>query len=182
MEIRITSTNVALKPLTKERINKKFTNLGNKINDAKIATIDIREEGTKSIDDRFLVKCELSIGTKQVRAEERGRTVLVAIDKSIDVLATQAKKVSSKKISRQHASQAVRNVTPLTEMPSTKAQLKAKDKTLMPMELNDEEALSESNKNPLPFFVFIDKKTRYLKIVDEVNKDIYTIKIPKIKY
>jgi ribosome-associated translation inhibitor RaiA len=182
MDIRITATNVLLKSLTKERINKKFTNLGGKITDALTAIIDVREEGTKSIDDRFLIKCELDLGTKKVRAEERGRTVLAAVDKSIDVLAAQAKKVTAKKINRRHASQAVRNIMPPTEMPLTKAQLKAKNKTLMPIELTDDEALQESYKNPLPFFVFVDKNTKLLKIVDEVKKEIYIIKVPKIKY
>lgn len=179
MDIRITATNVLLKPITKERINKKFTNLSSKMSDAKSAVIDVREEGTKSIDDRFLVKCELDLGIKKVRTEERGRTVLAAIDKSMDVLTAQVKKVTAKKISRQHASQAVRNVTPLTELPPTKAQIKAKAKTIMPAVLTDSEALQESDKNSLPFFLFIDKNTKSLKIVDEVNKEIYIVKIPK---
>jgi|GEM_PF-4874021 len=182
MEIRITATNVVLKPLTKERIEKKLTNLGNKINDAQTAIVEVREEGTKSIDDRILVKCELNLGGKKVRTEERGRTVLAAIDKSIDVLAAQAKKVTKQKITRQHASQAVRKVVPITELPPTKAQLKSKPKTLMPVELNESEAIEESGKHPLPFFVFIDKESRHLKIVDESTSEIYLIKVPKIIY
>jgi len=174
MDIRITATNVILKPITKTRITNKYLNLGSKTGDARGAFIDVREEGTKSPDDRFLVKVELDWGIKKVYGEARGRTVLAAVDKSVDILAAQAKKVSSKnKQSTKKMGSVARGMPVVSKKP-----VKLKKKVIVPSILEEEAAVAQSHINPLPFFIFMDKNSSELKIIDEATEEVFTIKIP----
>ncbi|MCL2475462.1 MAG: hypothetical protein FWF37_05045 [Chloroflexi bacterium] len=174
MDIRITATNVILKPITKTRITNKYLNLGSKTGDAKGASIDVREESTKSPDDRFLVKVELDLGIKKIYGETRGRTVLAAVDKSIDILAAQALKASGKnKKGAKKMGSVTRGTTIVCEKP-----IKLKKKVIVPSILEEEDAVAQSRINSLPFFIFIDKNSKELKIIEESTQEIFAIKIP----
>ncbi|UCE98213.1 MAG: ribosome-associated translation inhibitor RaiA [Dehalococcoidia bacterium] len=80
MELNITSKNVELTPEIQRYIQRKLGHFNHHLINIMETKIDIVEEKTKSQQHRFLLRVTATGSNTRLHGEERGRTVLTAID------------------------------------------------------------------------------------------------------
>ncbi len=80
MELNITSKNIELTPEIKQYIQSKLGRFNRHLRNVMETKIDIVEEKTKSQQHRFLVRVTATGSNTRLHGEERGRTMLIAID------------------------------------------------------------------------------------------------------
>ncbi len=80
MELNITSKNIELTPEVQRYVQRKLGRFNRHLRNIIETKIDIVEEKTKSQQHRFLVRVTTTGSNTRLHGEERGRTVLIAID------------------------------------------------------------------------------------------------------
>jgi ribosomal subunit interface protein len=88
MELQITGTNLEITPKSQRYIEGKFNKLIKHLPDIIDIKVEITEEGTKSPQQRYLVRAAVNsgVGRTVFHAEERAEDLQQAADKAADVL------------------------------------------------------------------------------------------------
>ena len=89
MELNITSRGIELTQGENRLIRRKLGRLDRHFDGIIETRVEITEETTKSRQDRFLVRVTVSGSSTQLHGEERGETVLAAVDKVAKVMERQ---------------------------------------------------------------------------------------------
>ena len=101
MELHITSKGIELTPEAQRHIQRKLGRLNRHLRNIIETRVEITEEKTKSRQHRFLVRVTASGNNTQLHGEERGGTVLTAVDSVARIMQRQVEhhkgKLQSKK-------------------------------------------------------------------------------------
>jgi putative sigma-54 modulation protein len=86
MELNITSKGIELTPEANRHIQRKLGRLNRLLRDIIETKVELTEEGTKSRQDRFLARITVFGDNTQLHAEERGETIVTAIDSAARIM------------------------------------------------------------------------------------------------
>jgi putative sigma-54 modulation protein len=89
MELNVTSKGVELTAGVRRLIERKLGRLDHHLENITNTRVEVIEEQTKSRQHRFLVRVSVSGSSTQLHGEERGETVLAAVDKVAKIMQRQ---------------------------------------------------------------------------------------------
>ena len=118
MELNITSKGVELTKGENHLIQRKLGKLDRHFDGIIETRVEIIEETTKSRQHRFLVRVSVSGSSTQLHGEERGETVLAAVDKVAKIMQRQV----------EHHKGKLRNKKGKTDFPATEGPAEATTK------------------------------------------------------
>ena len=96
MELQITGRNIDLSPDLRRYIERKLGKLSRHLPNIIEAKVEVREEKTKSPQQRFVVQVTVDCGGTLLRGEERGEDLFTAIDRTAAVMDRQIKHYKGK--------------------------------------------------------------------------------------
>jgi putative sigma-54 modulation protein len=89
MELQVTSKGIDITPEIQRHIERKLGRLDRHLRNIIETKVEITEEKTKSRQHRFLARVTVNGGNTQLHGEERGETVLTAIDNVANIMQRQ---------------------------------------------------------------------------------------------
>ena len=98
MELQITGTNMEITPAAQRYIKAKFTKLTKHLPDIIDIKVEVSEEGTKSPQQRYLMRAAVNggVGGAIFHGEERAENLLQATDRTAEALTRQLEKRKGK--------------------------------------------------------------------------------------
>ena len=89
MELNVTNKGIELTPEAQRHIERKLGRLNRHLRNIIETRVEITEEKTKSRQHRFLARVTVNGGNTQLHGEERGETILIAIDNVAKIMQRQ---------------------------------------------------------------------------------------------
>ncbi len=157
MELQITGTNMEITPETQRYIETKFNKLTKHLPDIIDIKVEVSEEGTKSPTQRYLVRAAVNsgVGRNIFHGEERAEDLMIATDRTTEVLARQLEKHKGKLYNRGRGSPYARGKFPQTG-PAENIKRIVKTKRFVIEPMTAEEAIEEMERLKHDFFLFVD--------------------------
>ena len=175
MELNIAGTNLELSQNIQNYIERKLGKLDRHSPGLNEARVEISEEGTKSPEERYLVRVTLTSGAGGAvfHGEERGEDLQKAVDKVNVVMKRQLERHKGKLYDRGRGSSKVRGRFngEITLTGSDKQVVKRKNFLLEPMTLD--EAIGRMEELGHSFFLYLDADTELIKLVYRRNEGNY---------
>ena len=163
MELQINGKNVELSPTVRSYIERKFGKLNRRLPNIVETSVEIREEQTKSPQQRFVVQATINSNGTLLRGEERGETLFTAIDKVAAIMNRQIEHYKGKLYSRGRGSSFARSeFSEETETPLPGV-VKVKRFTVKPMSVA--EAVDQMELLGHDFFLFFSADTERLNLL-----------------
>ncbi len=166
MELQIAGTNMEVTPAAQSYIERKLGKLDRHLPDIIDVKVEIVEEGTKSPQERYLVRMTVNsgVGRAVFHGEERGEDLLQAADKVISIMTRQLEKRKGKLYDKGRGSSLARGGYEPVETSETERQLvKTKRFIIEPMSL--EEAIEQMEKLGHNFFLFFDSDAGEVRLL-----------------
>lgn len=182
MELQIAGTNVELTPEVQGYVKSKLGKLDRHSPGIIEGRVEISEEGTKSPEERYLVKVTLSggPGSAVFHGEDRGEDLFRAVDKVNTVLKRQLERHKGKLYEKGRRNPLARGRYSGTQAKdeSYRKIVKTKRFLLEPMHLEDAiERMEELGHN---FFLFLDAEAEEMKLLYRRNDGNYGLIEPTI--
>jgi putative sigma-54 modulation protein len=108
MELSIKSRNIELTPELKSYIERKLGRFDRKLENIMEIRVEVFEEHTRSSLDRHVVTVSISGASLVMRAEERGDTILTAVDRAAESIAKQIERQKGKWQNREKTGTSIR--------------------------------------------------------------------------
>lgn len=89
MELNVTSKGIEITPEAQRHIQRKLGRLNRHLRNIAETKVEIMEEKTKSRQHRFLARVTISGDNTRLHGEDRGETVLIAIDNAAKIMQRQ---------------------------------------------------------------------------------------------
>jgi putative sigma-54 modulation protein len=182
MELQITGTNMQLTPKMQRYIETKFNKLTKHMPDIIDIKVEVSEEGTKSPQQRYMVRAAVNTGTggSLLHTEERAEDLQQAADKAASVLITQLEKYKGKMYDRGRGNPLVRGKFNHEEAPEQpKKIVKIKKFSVEP--LTQEEAIDQMERLGHDFFIYIDDKSDEVRVIYRRKDGNYGLIQPELK-
>jgi putative sigma-54 modulation protein len=182
MELQLTGTNIQITPRMQRYIKGKFNKLTKHMPDVIDIKIEVSEEGTKSPQQRYLVRAAVNSGASGTifHTEERAEDLQQAADKAATVLITQLEKHKGKMYDRGRGNQLVRGKFNHEEPPEpSKKIVKIKKFSVEP--LTEEDAIDQMERLGHDFFIFIDNKSDEVRLLYRRKDGNYGLIQPELK-
>jgi putative sigma-54 modulation protein len=182
MELQITGTNMQLTPGMQRYIETKFNKLTKHMPDIIDIKVEVSEEGTKSPQQRYIVRAAVNSGAggSLLHAEERAEDLQQAADKAADVLITQLEKHKGKLYDRGRGNPNVRGKFSQPEPAEpTRKIVKTKKFTIEPM--TAEEAIDQMERLSHNFFIYVDDKSDEVRLIYRRKDGNYGLIQPELK-
>jgi putative sigma-54 modulation protein len=182
MELQIAGTNVELTPEVQSYVERKLGKLDRHSPGIIEGRVEISEEGTKSPEERYLVRVTLSggAGSAVFHGEDRGEDLFRAVDKVNTVLKRQLERHKGKLYERGRRNSLARGkfAGAQADEESYRKIVKTKHFVLEPMLLDDAiERMEELGHN---FFLFLDANSDEVKLLYRRNDGKYGLIEPTI--
>jgi putative sigma-54 modulation protein len=182
MELQIAGTNVELTQNAQRYIERKLGKLDRYSPGINEAKVEISEEGTKSPEERYLVRVTLTSGAGGAvfHGEERGEDLLKAVDKVNAVMKRQLDRHKGKLYDKGRGSSMVRGRFDGDAAPQEagRAVVKRKNFLLEPMTLD--EAISRMEELGHSFFLYLDSDTEEIKLLYRRKEGNYGLIEPTV--
>jgi putative sigma-54 modulation protein len=182
MELQITGTNLEITPKSQRYIEGKFNKLIKHLPDIIDIKVEITEEGTKSPQQRYMVRAAVNsgVGRTVFHAEERAEDLQQAADKAADVLKTQLEKHKGKLYDRGRGNQLVRGKFSQAA-PAEPARKIVKTKRFIVEPMTAEEAIEQMERLAHDFFIYIDDKGAEVRLLYRRKDGNYGLIQPELK-
>ena len=182
MELQISGTNIEVASNVQSYIERKLGKLDRHLPGILEGNVELSEEGTKSPDERYLVRVTLTGGPggAAFHGEERGEDFFKAVDKVNAVMKRQLDRHKGKLYEKGRGSSLARgtfNVTTETGQ-SIHNIVKKKSFRLEPMLLD--EAIDRMEELGHTFFLYLDVETEEIKLIYRRNDGDYGLIEPNI--
>jgi putative sigma-54 modulation protein len=162
MELQITGKNVEVQPEVRQYIERKLNKLDRHLHSVIESQVEITEEKTKSPQQRFVAQVTVQGRRAILRGEERGGTMLEAIDKVAATVERQAEHQKGKLYSKKKGSPSPRSIaSAAAELPPNI--VKVKRFPIEPMSVA--EAIDQMESLGHDFFLFLRDETEALNLV-----------------
>lgn len=182
MELQIAGTNIEVTPAAQDYIERKLNKLDKHLPDIIDVKVEISEEGTKSPQERFLVRMTVNsgVGGAVFHGEERGEDLLIAADKVIGVMTRQLEKHKGKLYDKGRGNSLARVGYDQVESLATGRKLvKTKRFIIEPMSLV--EAIDQMEYLGHNFFLFFDNESEEVKLLYRRNDGNYGLIEPEFR-
>jgi putative sigma-54 modulation protein len=182
MELQITGTNMQITPRMQSYIESKFNKLTRHMPDIIDIKVEVSEEGTKSPQQRYMVRAAVNSGAggPLLHAEERAEDVQQAADKAADVLITQLEKQKGKLYDRGRGNPQVRGKFNHEE-PAEPPKKIVKTKKFIIEPMTAEEAINQMERLSHDFFIYIDDKSDEVRLIYRRKDGNYGLIQPELK-
>jgi putative sigma-54 modulation protein len=182
MEIQITGTNMQISPKMQRYIEGKFTKLTKHMPDIIDIKVEVSEEGTKSPQQRYMVRAAVNSGAGRMlfHAEERAEDLQQAADKAADVLKSQLEKQKGKLYDRGRGNPLVRGKFNQPE-PAEQPKKIVKTKRFTIEAISAEEAIDQMERLAHDFFIYIDDKSSEVRLLYRRKDGNYGLIQPELK-
>lgn len=183
MELQITGTNMEINPETQRYIETKFNKLTKHLPDIIDIKVEVSEEGTKSPQQRYLVRAAVNsgVGRNIFHGEERAEDLMIATDRTTEVLARQLEKHKGKLYDRGRGNPYVRGKFPPTEPQGENIKRIVKTKKFIIEPMTTEEAIEEMERLNHDFFLFTENDSGDVRLVYRRKDGNYGIIQPEFK-
>jgi putative sigma-54 modulation protein len=181
MDFKITGTNLNIPAKAQRYIEAKYSKLNKHLPDIIDIKVEISEEGTKSPSQRYVVKAAVNsgVGRTVFHGEERAEDLLIAADRTLDVLTRQLEKHKGKLYQRGRRNPFARGKMPLEAPPQdTRRIVKTKSFIIEPM--TREDAIEQMERLGHNFFLFTEEKSVELELLYRRKDGNYGIIRPQI--
>jgi putative sigma-54 modulation protein len=182
MDFQITGNNTEITPDIHHYIERKLNKLKKHLPDILEIKVEISEEGTKSKDQRFLMRATVSsgVGRAPFHAEERAEDQYKATDKVSNILTRQLEKYKGKLYNRGRGNPLARGKFNQLEAATTdKKVVKTKRFVIEPMTL--EEAITQMERLGHDFFLFYDADAGDVRLLYRRKDGNYGLIEPELK-
>lgn len=182
MELKITGTNIEISPKTQRYIETKFNKLNKHLPDIIDIKVEVSEEGTKSPQQRYLIRAAVNsgVGRNIFHGEERAEDLMIATDRTAEVLARQLEKHKGKLYKRGRGNPYARGKFPRAE-PAETAKKIVKTKHFIIEPMTSEEAIEEMERLKHDFFLFTESNSGEAKLLYRRKDGNYGIIQPDFK-
>ena len=172
MDIVIRAKNFELQPQTKEYIEKKLGRVGRHLPAAIQASAELTSQNSRSQQDRVTAQFTLDVDGVVLRGEERGATVMAAVDAAADILVRRIDRYKGKNYRTERTRRAVRRgedreaaaeaeVAALSDGPPVDeeaSEVVVKNKTYPVKPMDVEEAIFQMELLGHDFFLFMNSE------------------------
>jgi putative sigma-54 modulation protein len=181
MELQITGTNLVIPPKAQRYIETKFNKLTKHLPDIIDIKVEVSEEGTKSPQQRYVVKAVVNSGVGPLfHGEERAEDLLIAADRTMDVLTRQLEKHKGKLYDRGRGNRLARGKFSQEE-PAQALKRIVKTKSFVIEPMVREEAIESMEKLGHDFFLFSEEKSGELEVLYRRKDGNYGIIHPQLQ-
>ncbi len=182
MELQITGTNMEIAPRVQRYIEAKFNKLTKHLPDIIDIKIEVSEEGTKSPQQRYLVRAAVNsgVGRTVFHGEERAEDLLKATDKVTTTLTRQLEKHKGKLYDRGRGNPLARGKFKQPE-PVENARKIVKTKRFIIEAMSAEEAAEQMEGLGHSFFLFVNADSQEVELLYRRNDGNYGLIQPQFK-
>jgi len=180
MEIKITAQNVDLLPSLRNHVERKLEKLDRRLSGVSTCHVELAEESTRAVDERFVAQITLEIGGILLRGEERGETLVTAIDKVIPIIDRQIERFKGKRGKRTKGSTPAKEI--IAEVPEEMAagNQVVKIKRFKVRKMLAADAIEQMELLGHDFFLFDNADTRELNLLYRRKDGNYSIIEPEL--
>jgi len=166
MALQITGTNMEITPKAQRYIEAKFNKLTKHLPDIIDIKVEVSEEGTKSPQQRFLVRAAVNsgVGRNIFHGEERAEDLMIATDRTAEVLTRQLEKHKGKLYDRGRGNTQVRGKFQKPE-PAENINRIVKTKSFAIEAMSQEEAIEQMEGLGHDFYLFIEEKGSQVQLL-----------------
>ncbi|MFC2047778.1 ribosome hibernation-promoting factor, HPF/YfiA family [Chloroflexota bacterium] len=178
MELQINGKNVELSPIVRSYVERKFGKLNRRLPNIMETSVEIRDEQTKSPQQRFVVQATINSNGTLLRGEERGENLFAAIDRVAAIMNRQIEHYKGKLHDKGRGSSFARGglgEEAETPLPSV---VKVKRFTVKPMSVS--EAVDQMELLGHDFFLFFRADTETLNLLYRRRDDNYGLIEPEL--
>jgi putative sigma-54 modulation protein len=178
MQLVIKSKNMEVADQAEEYIRRKMAKLERHLPSMDEVTVELTEEMTKAVENRYVVQVTISSNGTLLRAEERAANVNAAVDTVVDVLKRQIERYKGK-LNRKHR----KGATPRKDMPMGQEGIAPRItrvkrfpvRSMLPEEAADQMELLGHN-----FFLFFNDSNEQLNVLYRRNDGTYGVIEPEL--
>jgi len=187
VELTITAKNLRLTDAIEKYAEKRLSRLDRRLRHPVPLKLELRQEGTRRADDRFVAEITATLKAAIVRGEERGRTINAAIDSAAAVVERQIRRYKTKHFERGRkatrfeqalAEQFVEltDEEPVKELPDGRV-VRTKEHSVSPMTVD--EAAVQMELLGHDFFVFLNIENGGINVVYRRHDGDYGLIVPE---
>ena len=176
MDLQITGQSIEILPTVKDYVEKKFGKLDRHFQNINGTKVELSEQKTKSLDQRYRVQVTLDANGTLLRAEERAENLLVAIDKVVPVIDRQIERYKGKLYKKGKNGPSIKSG--LNEKPSPEL-VRTKRFTMKPMSVDD--AIEQMELLGHDFFLFYNSSTKEYNLLYRRKDGNYSIIEPELE-
>ena len=180
MELQITGKNIEVQPTVRSYIENKLSKLNRHLPNLMECKVELSEEKTKSPQQHFVVQVTVNSKGTLLRGEERGKDLLMAIDKVAAIMDRQIKRYKGKQYAKGRGNSLARGeFSPETELADQPKVVKVKQFAIKPMPVD--EAIYQMELLGHSFFLFYNIDTDGLNLLYRRRDDSYGLIEPELE-
>ena len=187
MELTITAKNLRLTDAIQEYAEKRLSRLDRRLRHPVPLSLELRQEGTRRADDRFVAEITATLKAAILRGEERGPTINAAIDSATAVVERQIRRYKTKHFERVRKATRFEQVLadqfvdltdeePVKELPDGRV-VRTKEHAVKPMTVD--EAAEQMELLGHSFFVFLNVENGGINVVYRRHDGDYGLIVPE---
>jgi len=178
MDLQIASKNINMTPVLRQYVERKIGKFTRHLPSILESKVEITAEGTKSPQQRFLVRVTVNPKGTVLHGEERADDVFAAIDRVTDVMTRQLEHFKGKLYEKGRGTSFVRGAT---ETPVIEAvpEIEIERPILKPMSVAD--ATDQLELSGQSFFLFLNPETKEVNLVYKRKNGNYSVVQPEIE-
>ena len=189
MELTITAKNLRLTGAIEEYAEKRLSRLDRRLRHPVPLHLELRQEGTRKADDRFVAEITATLKAAILRGEERGSSINAAIDSATAVVERQIRRYKTKHFERDRkatrfeqavAEQLVElaDEEPAKELSDGRV-VRRKEHAVRPMTVD--EAAAQMELLGHNFFVFLNAENERINVVYRRHDSDYGLIVPQVE-
>ena len=178
MELQIATKNIEMTPALRQYVERKIGKFPRHLPDILESKVEITAEGTKSPQQRFLVRVTVNPKGAVLHGEERADDVFAAIDRVAAVMTRQLEHFKGKLYEKGRGTSFVRGTTeaPVAEVVP---EIEIERPILKPMPVAD--AVDQFELSGQNFFLFLNPETKEVNLVYKRKNGDYAVIQPEIE-
>ena len=189
MELTITAKNLKLTDAVEKYAEKRLARLGRRLRHPVPLKLELRQEGTRRADDRFVAEITATLKSAILRGEERGPSINAAIDSATAVVERQIRRYKTKHFERDRRATRFEKVLaeqfaeledeePAQELPDGRV-VRRKEHAVSSMTVD--EAAAQMELLGHNFFVFLNAENGGINVVYRRHDNDYGLIVPEME-
>ena len=187
MELTITAKNLRLTEAIEEYAEKRLSRLDRRLRHPVPLKLELRQEGTRKADDRFVAEITATLKAAILRGEERGPSINAAIDSATAVVERQIRRYKTRHFERDRRATRLEEAVaeqfvdltdeePVKELGDGRV-VRRKEHTVMPITVD--EAAAQMELLGHNFFVFLNVENDGINVVYRRHDNDYGLIVPE---
>jgi putative sigma-54 modulation protein len=177
MELQIATKNVKMTPTLRQYVQRKIGKLTRHLPSILESKVEITAEGTKSKQQRFLVRVTVNPKGTTLHGEERAEDVFSAIDRAADVMTRQIEHFKGKRYEKGRGTSIARGTTAQATPDEAPPGVEIERPILKPMSVSD--ATDQLEVSGQVFFLFLNPETKEVNLVYKRKNGDYIVIEPE---